>query len=168
MFKQTLRQNTKTMASMLFVVLAMASCGRAPARVTLSAADDARAQELCLSIGTTAAKDYGRIDGLARSFPTDVAGMRSWERTRSGPDGPVPDPPPRAKSDNAFLAVCYFDGTFGGFPQPPPPPGVDDAPRPYDRLLLAVADDATVTVVAVGPRAKMDTSSGPPPPKAGG
>ena len=82
------------------------------------------------------------------SFPSTAAAVAAWLESRDGPDGPrVTASVWRQQPPDRFVAVCYYDGDFAGVTRAPGAPG---APG-YERAILLVAEDGTVTIDRFGP-----------------
>jgi hypothetical protein len=64
----------------------------------------------------------------------------------------------RERSDVTTAVLCYFDGPIAKAP-PPAPQGT--APTPFDRAVVAVMEDASVTAVALGYRENLPLHAPP-------
>lgn len=118
-----------------------------------------RANEICLEALPTA-REYDERAELVRSHPASGASFARFESRERGPGAPRGTAQTRAAGPESFLALCYYAGTFGGFPQPRPPGG-GERPEPHDLLGLTV-DEAGKTTFFVGGRARsLDIDDGP-------
>lgn len=111
-----------------------------------SATSQDLAARLCSTAGASHALALGASTGVPiAAFAATAAEVASWQLNRDGPDGPRPaasvwsaQPPAR------YVAVCYYDGEFA-VTRPPGAPA-------YERAILLVTEDGTVTLDRVGPR----------------
>ena len=108
----------------------------------------------------TSACEAARGPGMTviRAFATTVGGVRQWEAQQTAMDAERAGEPSSsvgqatwsdARSAGTGAVLCYLDGAVAK--APPPTPGGPD-PAPFDRVVVAVLDDGSVTAVVLGYR----------------
>lgn len=138
-----------TRLGILGVAILFSACGSLAAGdgSPRAAIDLPRASTACLTAGLALANQYDPKTQLIASFDSNAGDVAYWQENRSGPDGPRPRSSFATKPATEFVAACYFDGVFPGFPQGPPGP----TPRPpYDRLLILVGADGSSVLMSAG------------------
>lgn len=116
----------------------------------------------CATIGLVAAESHtqGGVAKLIAGYASTASAVALWQDNR------VPNHLGTASSaitslaGNTPVAVCYYSGSFIGFPEPPPVPGSTPVPEPYYRYLIL---DVAGTTVIVDTVSRSAPSFGPPP-----
>ena len=126
-----------------FVVTASASTARA-----------AQGPAECSSIGLTRAVGLDSNAALVAGFATTAGRVADWQRTRLGPNGPMPPSQWSAHSPIERVAVCYYNGLFRGFPMGAPSPAGTAKPD-YDQIILLIGTDQNPILDAVGHRSTL-------------
>lgn len=134
------------------VALAVAGCGDLGSRaLSAGAQTDAAARQRCASEQANVA-GYGRVDALAGAFDVSIGEFARWSETRHGPDGPRGS---TSRWTNRVpterVVVCYFDGSFSGFPRP----RSEVEPQPYDRIIIVAQGASGHVLDAAGYRATL-------------
>lgn len=122
-----------------------------------SVTPDALADRACSTVGASQALALGATTGVPlAAFPSTAAAVVAWQESRDGPDGPLVTASFwRLQPPAQFVAVCYYDGEFAGVSRPPGAPA-------YERAILLVTEDGTVTIDRFGPRNALP-ATGPTP-----
>lgn len=105
------------------------------------------ADRLCSTAGASQALALGASTGVPiAAFPATAAAVVAWQESRDGPGGPLVSASYwRMQPQVEFVAICYYDGDFAGVSRPPSAPA-------YERAILLVTEDGTVTIDRFGPR----------------
>jgi hypothetical protein len=133
--------------------LLAAACGSTVASGAGLGGADQSARQTCESTGVSFAARFGSVRAVVGAFDVTAADIVYWQENRHGSNGPRPTSRWRARGgDTDAVIVCYFDGSYAGFPTDPagmtPPP-------PYDRLVVLIDKSGTAEVEAVGHQSRL-------------
>lgn len=109
---------------------------------------DARAEDLCTKKQAELEHGYNSAMLLIGAFEVTAADMVVWQETRHGPNGPQVRSKWRARQAGTPVIVCYFDGSFSGFPRPHRVP----PPDPYERMVVLIDELGSFELDSVGYR----------------
>lgn len=146
------------MSKPLFIVmltsLALAACGQPTygdgALGPGAQEADSAATERCLREKANVA-GYGRVDGLVGAFEVSMGELATWSENRHGTAGPTGATRWSNRTPTERVVVCYFDGSFSGFPRPPS----DVPPAPYERLMIVTQGASGHVLDSAGYRATL-------------
>jgi hypothetical protein len=145
------------MAVLASMSVFIAACGGSTPAARMST----QGSGVCATTGQTAADAYDETGSatLTASYSSTAADVASWEVNR------IPSQPGAVSTSisslaaNTPVAVCYYSGEFGSFPEPPQVPGATPLPQPYYHYLILDVAGTAVIVDSVGPT---PFSFGPP------
>lgn len=124
--------------------LVLAACG-AGAQAVIPTPEPAAVQRCQAELRNV--EGYGRVDAISGAFEVTIGEFVRWSETRHGPGGPRGAPPRWVDRDpQEHVVVCYFDGSFSGFPRP----RGETIPPPYDRLIIVATGPSGHVLDAAG------------------
>lgn len=116
----------------------------------------------CATTGQSAANSYAQEGAatLIAAYSSTASGVASWQVSRVPNNGGDTSNGISGLAGDTPVAVCYYSGAYGGFPEPPPVPGATPLPQPYYHYLVLEVAGTTVIIDSVSPT---PPSFGPPP-----
>jgi len=101
----------------------------------------------CRDHATEVTTRWGSVQGVAGAFIVSATDLAAWQETRNADRGARPESEFRSRGAEPML-VCFFDGTFDGFP------GAGKRPL-ADRIVVIVDANGTLTLDSAGPQADL-------------
>ena len=116
----------------------------------------------CTTTGLVAAESHsqGGVAKLTAAYASSASAVAQWQESRLPNQMGTASSAITSLAGNTPIAVCYYSGSFIGFPEPPPVPGSTPVPEPYYRYLIL---DVAGTRVIVDTVSRSAPPFGPPP-----
>jgi hypothetical protein len=136
-------------ATLAFLSVLLAGCGGPAPTVRLSS----QSTSPCATTGQTVANVYteGGSATLVDAYSSTASDVASWQVSRVANQGGDLSNAITSLAGDTPVAVCYYTGAYGGFPEPPQVPRATRFPQPYYHFLILDVVGSTVIIDSVGP-----------------